>query len=265
MGRHVFCEKPMALNVVECEEMIRHAEANGVKLLIGHVMRQLPLVKEVRRMILSGRLGEPVAMVNVRYQPLQRKGWWSRRELVGGLLHSPSIHNLDLMNWFLGRAVAVYGEAAPQQQKTLDYPDTIMMQARYGSGAVGTLAASISDRSYPPAGTNWGQITCTRGAVTLDLVGDGKVIYYGDNEPPTCITSRGQSPSSSESGADYALNAELVNFAEWILGTAEPFINPSEAAAAVELCEAAYLSIEQSASISLPLDRSNAAFCERSW
>ena len=58
-GKHVLSEKPMALSVKECDEMIAACRANNVKLGIAYYRRFYPLIKRVKEIIASGEIGKP--------------------------------------------------------------------------------------------------------------------------------------------------------------------------------------------------------------
>ena len=59
-GKHVFCEKPMAMTVEECDEMIAACRANGVKLQIGFMRRFDASFREAKRLVESGAIGDLV-------------------------------------------------------------------------------------------------------------------------------------------------------------------------------------------------------------
>ena len=61
-GKHVFCEKPMALTVADCDEMISAARSAGRKLMVGQVLRLITVFAEVRRLVKEGAIGEPRAV-----------------------------------------------------------------------------------------------------------------------------------------------------------------------------------------------------------
>ena len=118
-GKHIFCEKPMALTVDECIVMANAARDNGVELVVGHLEREFSVVREARRLLSSGELGAPVAMLTTRYHWLPRYGWWSERAEYGGMVYSPAVHNLDLLNYFLGLPKSVFAQAAPKSSRNL--------------------------------------------------------------------------------------------------------------------------------------------------
>ena len=69
-GKHIFCEKPMAMNVAECYAMIEAAEANGVKLMVGHKRRLRPQYAKMAEIVRGQRYGRPLAVqINGFYGP----------------------------------------------------------------------------------------------------------------------------------------------------------------------------------------------------
>ena len=64
-GKHVLCEKPLAMNVAECDRMIAASRANKVKLGVAYYRHFYPVIKRVKEIIQSGELGVPVlAQIN---------------------------------------------------------------------------------------------------------------------------------------------------------------------------------------------------------
>src|SRR5688572_29275175 len=91
-GKDVFCEKPMALSVRACDEMIAAAQRLGRKLMVGQVLRLITVFAEVRRLVREGLIGEPKAMRILRNgarradaEGAWRATWRQKRENTGGL------------------------------------------------------------------------------------------------------------------------------------------------------------------------------------
>ena len=59
-GKHILCEKPMAMNVAECEEMIDACRVNSVKLGIAYYRRFYPVIERIKQVIESGEIGKVV-------------------------------------------------------------------------------------------------------------------------------------------------------------------------------------------------------------
>lgn len=237
-AKHIFCEKPMAITVAQCTEMIQAADMAAVRLLIGHSLRLHPIVSLALDELDRGALGRPVAMAIMRYANHHRAGWWSRRASYGGMLYSPAIHEIDLMNRILGRPGRVSALAAPRIQPQIDYDDTIFALIAYDGGAIGSVASSISDPLEGSAANEVARITCEGGSIALGFA----------PTPWIEVQRSGEAVERVETGADYdpwsPIRSELTNFVQWVAGTAEPFITPHEARTAVAVCEAAYRSLE---------------------
>jgi predicted dehydrogenase len=88
-GTHVLCEKPMALNAKDCDEMIAACRANNVKLGIAYYRRFYPVLERIRQIIASGEIGKPVlAQMNafeyVNLAPEHPRHWFLEKEKSGG-------------------------------------------------------------------------------------------------------------------------------------------------------------------------------------
>jgi predicted dehydrogenase len=88
-GKHVLCEKPMAMNVAECDRMITACEANGVKLCVAYYRHFYPVIHRAKEIIASGEIGQPViAQINAfeRFnpQPGEARYWFVNKEQSGG-------------------------------------------------------------------------------------------------------------------------------------------------------------------------------------
>ncbi|MHA1150454.1 MAG: Gfo/Idh/MocA family protein [Promethearchaeota archaeon] len=106
-GKHVLCEKPMALNSEECRNMIRAADKNGVKLGISYYRRFYPLINRIKELIKNGEIGEPtLAQLNVfSYAPIDpdgKRGWFiNPQQAGGGPMKDVATHRIEvLLNLF---------------------------------------------------------------------------------------------------------------------------------------------------------------------
>src|SRR5258705_3372677 len=88
-GKHVLCEKPMALRVAECDLMLAACESNNVKLGIAYYRHFYPVAIRVKDVIESGEIGVPiVAQINAfewfNPEPADPRAWLVRKDLAGG-------------------------------------------------------------------------------------------------------------------------------------------------------------------------------------
>ena len=88
-GKHILCEKPMAMSVEECDRMIAACEANQVKLGVAYYRHHYPVIKRIREILKTGEIGKPVlAQVNAfeRFEPgpTHPRRWLIEKALSGG-------------------------------------------------------------------------------------------------------------------------------------------------------------------------------------
>ena len=175
-GRHVLCEKPMAMSAAEAEEMLAHGERARRVHVIDHELRFNPNRRKVRRLIEEGFVGAPrhalLTAVNAsRLDPAKPWGWWYDEARGGGLLGAVGSHQVDLLRYWLGEVTAVTGTADPvvrerplpdgtgRRPVTADEFTTFSL--RFRSGAVGTVFLScVAAHGVGPRIEVWGDEGC---------------------------------------------------------------------------------------------------------
>jgi len=116
-GRHLLLEKPMALSLAECDELIALAEKQNLVLAIGHELRVSSLWGGVKELIDRGAIGQPrSALVELSRFPYRQgsAGWRYDRQRVGSWILEEPIHFFDLARWYLsasGDPVSIYARA----------------------------------------------------------------------------------------------------------------------------------------------------------
>jgi len=236
-GRHLFVEKPLAVATVDARRIADAARAAGVALVVGHVTRLLPVSRRVFELLDDGIIGEPLAAWMIRHQPLTRRGWMSRRTDFGMVLHSPAVHNVDLLLRVLGPARTVSALAAPAIQR-IEYPDIVSVLVAHEGGGVGTLGATVSDPLFAPTGTSSGRIVGSEGGLAFD-VATGRI--HHQRADGHLVEER---IDVEAWGLAEAITMEVTSWRDAMRGDAEPFVAPIDAIRAVALCEAADRSIE---------------------
>jgi predicted dehydrogenase len=114
-GAHVLCEKPMSLNVKDCDRMIRAANHSGKVLQIGHCVRFWPEYAETKRIVDSGRYGRVVAATFQRLGSLPRwsiDNWSMDEKRSGSVALDLHIHDTDFVQYLFGMPRAVCSFAA---------------------------------------------------------------------------------------------------------------------------------------------------------
>ncbi len=248
-GKHIFCEKPLAIDVQQGYRMIHAADNHGVKLMCGHVTRLYPIYARAAEIVGSGRLGELAAVNLSNLTHIDRVNWWARADTMGTLLHSPGVHMIDYLLFVCGRAMSVNAvESKIRVQKGVDYQDSVFLQVEFKNGAIGaiqsTVSCLISDQR--------GHIVGTLGSLRFD---PGRRLI----EMATWDGKRERidvEPSDRQALMDIGIRAELQSFIDWITQDAEPILTGWDGLRAMEIIDAAYQSIAKRRSIQLPLPRS---------
>lgn len=130
-GKHVFCEKPVALTYDDCDVMIGAAEEAGTLFLAGHVLHFMPGLQRAGDLVRAGAIGEPIVGRTARTgweDGSAAPTWKKTRALSGGhLFHH--IHELDILQAFLGPAttVTMTGGGAPQAGPRIGDEDAILL------------------------------------------------------------------------------------------------------------------------------------------
>lgn len=144
-GKHVFCEKPMALDAAECDAMIAAARDAGVTLQIGFMRRFQPEFVEARRRIDAGDVGEPMVVKSLTRGPGLPPRWAWSLERSNGMLAEVNSHDFDSVRWLAGSEIErVYAEVANRKGASrgvdhADFYDNAVVTLRFASGAVGTI------------------------------------------------------------------------------------------------------------------------------
>jgi len=153
-GAHVLCEKPMALDSQEAQEMCAAAHAAGRVAMVAFTYRFAPAAAMAKELIVGGTLGRIFALqatyVSAYLAELAavvEKPWKLRRGQGGGVLRDLGSHLIDLTRWWLGevrRVSATAHSVSPERvlpdgtRLTVDVEDACSFSAEFESGAVGS-------------------------------------------------------------------------------------------------------------------------------
>jgi predicted dehydrogenase len=148
-GFHVLCEKPMAINVYDCGEMIKAAEQANKRLFAIKQNRFNPPVAAIKQVIDEGKLGKiysiQLSCFWNRNDDYYANSWKGSKDLDGGTLYTQFSHFIDLLYWMVGdiRNVQAYtGNYA--HQKTIEFEDTGAIIVEFYNGAIGTINYTVN-------------------------------------------------------------------------------------------------------------------------
>jgi predicted dehydrogenase len=167
-GRHVLCEKPMAMNVAEAQAMTEKAKEKGVLALIDHELRFLHGRRRAFEMLREGAIGR-IRHAKANFRAPHRGdtnapwNWWSDKRAGGGALGAIGSHIIDSLNWFLGAEISgVFcqlqthikqrKDAKTGEMRDVTTDDEANLIVRFADGdwtADATGSVSISMTEYP--------------------------------------------------------------------------------------------------------------------
>ncbi len=148
-GFHVLCEKPMALTIQDCTDMINTAEKMNRHLFIVKQNRFNPPVMAVKKMINEGRLGKIYSVqLNCfwnRNAEYYNNPWKGTRKLDGGTLFTQFSHFIDLIYWIVGDVKEVSSYIGNYHHKgVIEFEDTGVASLRFYNGAIGSINYTVN-------------------------------------------------------------------------------------------------------------------------
>jgi len=171
-GKHVICEKPIALTVEDAEAMIE--ACRGVRFFVGMVLRFFPQYRSAKQLVAGGRIGKPAVLrlKRVSYVPQNPDAWYFNEALSGGIVVDLMIHDFDYARWLAGDVERVYALKTLADTGSAQYVQTVL---RLKSGAIALIEGGWA---YPPGVFRTG----------LDLSGTDGLIEWSSDQPSPLIT-----------------------------------------------------------------------------
>lgn len=241
MGKHIFCEKPMAMNPEECEVMIEAAQRNKVNLQIGFMRRFDRGFKEAKQRILQGEIGDLVSVKSLTHGPSSPQQWQYDIAKSNGPLAEVNSHDIDTLRWYteseFKELYAIAGNyRCPQIKNEFpDFYDNVLLTATFTNGVQGLIDGAVFVQYGYDA--------------RVEILGTKGVIFVGGLESNTVVTctsgtgmSRGIISSWKELFKDAYLN-EDIEFIQSILESREPLAKGIDGKRAVEVVNAGNQSI----------------------
>ena len=149
-GVHIFCEKPLALTLDDCDRAITAAEAAGVKFMMGHVRRFDTGHVEAKRMIDSGAIGRPLVFRSISGDVDPPSASFADPDVSGGLILDAMYHDLYLAPWLMAdkitRVYAEGGALVDEGVRSVGDVDNAVVSLCFERGGMGSLFVSRTTR-----------------------------------------------------------------------------------------------------------------------
>jgi UDP-N-acetyl-2-amino-2-deoxyglucuronate dehydrogenase len=254
-GKHVLCEKPMAISLAECDTMIAACEKAGVTLGVVFQGRFEPLAIQLKAAIDSGELGRILWVsantfwhrTDAYYRSGPWRGTWAHEG--GGVLINQAIHALDLLVWLAGSPSRVSGKIRTLNHQ-IEVEDCALASLEYENGQIGLVQAStIAIPGYPERIEIYG----SQGSAIYHK-GLGKLEWHflDSNKDHTDEVEASNGAAQPMDISPTAHIAQFKDFAEAVRNHGRPKVSGKDGRLSIELMEAIYRSSRQNAPIDLP-------------
>jgi len=258
-GKHVFCEKPMAITAEEADEMVKTARETGLKFSVGYQSRFSDDAQLLKEMITSGELGEIyyAEVSAIRRRGVPTWGLFLSKELQGGgPLIDIGTHALDLTLWLMGgysKPVSVLGAVykklaplggynmwGPWDPKKFEVEDSAFGLVRLESGALVLVKASWVLNIEDPQPI----ILCgTKGGASI-LDSSARINTQSHNR----LLNLSPVPSQKK---DSLYDREIAHWVDCLINKKEPLVKAEEAAQVTRILELIYKSSDNGKAINL--------------
>jgi predicted dehydrogenase len=175
-GKHVLCEKPMAMNVKECDVMIAACRAKNLKLGIAYYRHFYPVIERIKSVIASGEIGKPVLVQLNAFewfdpQPDHSRYWLLKKELAGGgPMFDFGCHRIEALVNILGPIRRVTGLVS-NVVFNREVEDTATALFQFESGTCGVL--SVTHAASEPRDTL--ELFGTQGSIHVAVLNAGQL------------------------------------------------------------------------------------------
>ena len=240
-GKHIFCEKPMAMNSAECDEMISVCKKNNVKLQLGFMRRFDSSFREAKRLLDEGAIGDLVQIHSCTRGPSKPRPWMYDLKKSNGILAEVNSHDIDSVRWMTGSDIdTLYAVAGnfrnPEAAENYpDYYDSVLMNGTMKNG----VHFSIDGAAFIQYGYD----------SKMELIGTKGKIDVGRNEKEfvRCTTvENGTAEPFISSWMTLFIDAYLAedtSFVKSIIEDIEPEVSGIDGRMAVAVVEAGNASI----------------------
>jgi predicted dehydrogenase len=237
-GLHIFCEKPLALTLADCDRAIAAAQHADVKLMLGHVRQFDAGHVEARRYIEAGAIGNPLVFRAISGDVDPPPPSFADPAVSGGLILDAMYHDLYLARWLLAdepvRAYSEGGALVDPAIGAVGDVDNAVVTLRFARGGLGTLYVSR---------------TCRYGHdLRVEVIGDEGAVQIGRSQqtPVRLLDRQGvhhDMPWTTPDRLGEAFVTELQAFIDCLIHDAPPPVTGHDSRATVAIGLAATRSL----------------------
>lgn len=225
--KHVFLEKPMALNLKECDEIIEITDKNAIILQLGFMRRFDPDFIAASQRIEAGEIGQPMMIKSNTHGPGLPPPWARDLRTSNGMLAEVNSHDWDATRWLMGSDLErVYTEVAnfkgaANNVDTPNFYDNVLVNIKFESGGLGLISGVC------PCGYGYD--------ARVEIIGDKGIMQIGELEGQAVVvcTDRDQGLITPITRTwpqrfEWAYINELGHFMSCVQNETKPFVGGVE-------------------------------------
>jgi len=259
-GKHVSMQKPMAVNIGECHELIKTAERSKKLFRVFENFRFYPPMVKAKELLDSGAIGEPLSIRIKCVQGTGGDGWeipyrrWAWRfdpDQGGGgrVILDYGYHLFSIAMWYLGTVEKVFSwitHRPIQHGWILDSPAVAIWKyqnaEKYGSYEVITSDEMLVHSKYRRPEDEWVELSGTRGFIWINRCTSMLL-----NSPPLVMYCNGETTEFSDIDSDWGTSfvAGVHDFVEAIIEKRQSMLTGEEGKAVLQFCRAIQLSAKE--------------------
>jgi predicted dehydrogenase len=290
-GKHVICEKPLAMNLAEADRMIAACKQAGVKLMYAEELCFTPKYVRLKRLLDEGALGKPYMIKQCEKHDGLHAGWfWDVQRSGGGVTMDMGCHAFEFFRWMLGkpdgkaRNVNKSGETQTQSHESplgeivpLVRPRAVSVYAEMGTFVHGDKTqgddnaviivrfqtdegevVGVAEESWAKKGgmDDTAEVYGSAGVAYADLLQGNAIQTYSDTGYAYAVEkaglTRGWSFTAFEELWNYGFPQEFAHFIHCVANDRTPLVTGEDGRAVLEIVLAAYASAGTGQKVMLP-------------
>ena len=240
-GKHILCEKPMAISSRECEQMIAACNSSNVKLMIAYRIQYQPHNRKLRELVKNGTFGAPKLIESSNSQSSANPAHWRHKIALagGGALPDIGLYCLNTNRFILGEEpteVFAYQYSTPGNPLFTEVEEMMSWQMRFPSGVIANCTTNYNvheSRHY--------RVLCEKGWLNMDKA------YAYKGQKLTTARAEGMMEKQEDIGLAEKdqFGAEMDHFSDCIIHDKMPFTPGEEGLQDHLLMEAIYRSARE--------------------
>ena len=258
-GKHVVCEKPLAMNLAEADRMIEACDAAGVKLMYAEQLCFTPKYVRLKELLDSGALGKPVLLKqSEKHDGPHAAHFWDVERSGGGVTMDMGCHAIEFFRWMLGRPAirSVYAQMGTHvhTDKT-EGDDNAILLLEFDGGVT-----AMAEESWTKLGgmDDRAEVHGSQGVAYADLIHGNSIETYSttgyDYAVEKAGSTKGWSFAIYEESWNYGFPQEFAHFVDCVLNDKEPSVTGHDGRAVLEAVFAAYRSAGTGRKVMLPFE-----------